>query len=282
MQKFRGLTVLGVIAVAGCDLSTNLPTSQRLGVITVSEFGSGDSATLRAVGEFIQTGPNVQFPIPNTAAVDDNCDVRDYNGPPQEGPPVKLDNLNAGASIAVATDKVDASMVPTVNSAGSVVYSIPSGPIPFTPGSQISFEVPGDSGGFPAQSLKVNTLVAPTLAPIERHPDGDMHLSWSPAGNTGGAVQLEFLFSSDSGLTPDKMMFCDLRDDGEHDIPKGVSRDWADSPDEAQSLSGFRWSTTIRQQQDVLMNLIVQVQINPPTFATEEVAEGDIRSGARR
>ena len=52
MQKFRGLTILGVMAVAGCNLTTNLPTSQRLGFITVSELGSGDTATSVTIAAF--------------------------------------------------------------------------------------------------------------------------------------------------------------------------------------------------------------------------------------
>ena len=281
MQKFRGLTVLGVIAVAGCDLSTDLPTSQRIGFITVTQSGSGDEATLRPVGQFFQTSPNIFVPIANTAIANDTCSVEDYSGPPEQRPPTKVADLNAGASIAVTTDKAEASMVPVVNSAGSVVYQVPTGPIPFTPGSQIKFEVPGDSGGFPAQSLTTNTLVAPTFTPIERHPTDDLHLSWAPGGNTGGAIQLEFLYSSDSSLTPDKLLICVLRDDGSSDIPERTVSDWAKSPDDAQSVTGFRAHTLLQQKQDVLMDVIVQVEINAPTFTSEAAAENVSVSGSR-
>lgn len=280
MRIFPGLTVLGVVIVAGCNLSTDLPTSQRVGIINVSQFGDGDTATLRADGVFFQTGPNIQLQLPNTSAVDDSCDVSDYNGP-IENPLPHYDNLNAGPSISVVTDKVETSMVPAPNSVGSIIYSIPGGPVAFTPGSDLNFDIPGDTGGYPAQTAKVRTLLPPTLGAVERHPADNLHLSWSPAGSQSGAVQLEFLFSSDSSATPDKVMFCRLRDDGSYDIPKSIASQWAASPDDAQSLTGLRWITTIVQNNDVLLDVIIQVPITPATFIDEPVPQ-DIRVSEAR
>lgn len=277
MRKFRVLIVVGAIATGGCNLSTSLPTSQRVGLVNVVQLGGGDTATMRLEGVFFQTTANASYGIPNSGVVGDSCNVADYSGPGGELPLPTYDNLNAGPSIAITTDKAEATMVPAVNSAGTVVYTVATGPAPFTPGSQLSLEIPGDSGGFPAQSLKVNTLVTPTFAPIERHPTGDLHLSWSPAGNQGGAIQLQFLFSSDSNTSPNKSMICALRDDGSFDIPQYVVSYWADSPDEAQSVAGFRWFAALQQKQDVLMDVILQVEIAPATFVTNEEVADDIR-----
>lgn len=283
MRKFRGLIVLGAIGVAGCNLSSDLSTTQRIGIITLSQIGEGDSAKATIVGQFFQTSPTIQPSIPNSLAVGDTCAVFDYQGPPDIPDPIKLDNLNAGSSITVTTDKEETSMVPSFNSAGSVVYTIPEGPVAFTPGSKVNFEIPGDTGGFPAQSLEITTLTVPTFAPIERHPSEDMTLSWSPAGSAGGGIQLEFLFSSDSNTTQDKEMFCSLRDDGSHIIPKYiVAGAWASSPDVAQSVSGIRWNTTINQNQDVLMDVVVQVNAKPFTFVADEAPATDIRANTSR
>ena len=281
MQKVHGLIVLGVFAIAGCDLSTDVQSTDRIGVMNVTQLSSGDTANLTANATFFQTRPNVRYSIPNTALVGDTCSVADYNGP-MEPPAAQYDNLNAGPSIAVSTDKADATLFPAANPAGTIVYSMEGGPAPYTPGSDLSIEIPGDSGGFPAQSLKVRTLVAPTVAPIERHPEEDMQITWSPAGSPTGAVQLQFLFSSDSNATPNRVMICGLRDDGSQVIPRFVVGEWAASPDEAQSVSGFRWSTTIQQKDDVLMDVITQVEIDTITFATGEADVSEIRVNTSR
>jgi hypothetical protein len=279
MRKFRGLIVLGAIAVAGCNLSSDLSTTQRIGIINMTQMGSDEAPTVRIVGQFFQTSPTIQPSIPNTQVVGDTCTVYDYAGPPDEPNPIKVDNLNAGSSIAVATDKAEGSMVPSYNAAGSVVYSVPTGPLPFTPGELVNIEIPGDTGGFPAQSLKIATLKKPTFAPIERHPAEDLTLSWSPVGDSRGAIQLSFLFSSDSAnTTPNKEMFCSLRDDGSYTIPHYlVAGAWASSSEAAQSVDGFRWNTSIQQNKDVLMDVIVQTVINPVTFTTDEAPATDIR-----
>jgi hypothetical protein len=281
MQKVHGLIVLGVVAIAGCDLSTDVQRTDRIGVMNVSQLTSGDTATLTVDATFFQARPNVSYSVPNTAVVGDTCSVEDYDGP-VELPPVPYDNLNAGPSIAVSTDKADATLLPAPNSDGNIFYSMEGGPAPFTPGSDVTIEIPGDSGGFPAQSLKVRTLVAPTVAPIERHPEEDMQITWSPAGSPTGAVQLQFLFSSDSNATPDRVMLCGLRDDGSQVIPRFKVGEWAASPDEAQSVSGYRWNTTIQQREDVLMDVITQVKIDTITLATDAADVSEARVNASR
>ena len=283
MRKFRGLMILGALGIAGCNLSTDLPTSQRLGFITMNQLGEGDSATLNMLGQFFQSSQTIQPTIPNTAAVGDTCTVSNYSGPPDDTGPIKVDNLNAGASIAVTTDKAEASMVPAINSAGSVDYRLVGGPVPFTPGSKVDIEIPGDSGGFPAHSLEISTFSTPTFAPIERHPAEDLTLSWSPGGSTTGAIQLQLLFSSDSNPSPNRILFCALRDDGNYVIPKYlVAGDWATSPDAAQSGSAIRWNTTLKQSQNVLMDVIVQVAAKPLTFSTDQSTATDLRANASR
>ena len=283
MRKFRGLMILGALVIAGCNLSTDLPTSQRLGFITMTQLGDGDSATLNMIGQFFQSSPSIQPSVPNTNAVGDTCTVSDYAGPPDDPGPIKVDNLNAGASIAVTTDKAEASMVPAINAAGSVDYRLATGPVPFTPGSKVGIEIPGDSGGFPAHSLEVSTFTAPTFAPIERHPAEDLTLSWSPAGIATGAIQLQLLFSSDSNPSPDKILFCALRDDGNYVVPKFlVAGEWAASPAAAQSGSAIRWNTTLKQNQNVLMDVIVQVAAKPLTFSTDQSTATDLRANASR
>jgi hypothetical protein len=284
MRKFHGLIVTSAIVLAGCNLSSDLPTSQRLGFVTISQYGDGDTAKIDVVGSFFQPNASIQPTIPNTASVGDTCEVFDYDGPPDNQPPIKLDNLNAGDSIVIKTDKATGKLIPVVNLAGSVDYRLAGGRLPFTPGSRVIVEVPGDSGGFPARKDTVSTFVAPTFAPIERHPTDDLEIHWSSGGATFGAMQLEFLYSNNDSPSPNKYMICRLRDDGSYTIPRFVvGGEWETSSDAAQSVSAIRWNTTLQQERDVLFDVIVQVQVpSVPLTAPAPPADTDLRATSIR
>ena len=283
MRKFPGLIVGSAIVLAGCNLSSDLSTTQRLGFVNITQVGEGDTAKLNIIGQFFQSSPSIQPSIPNTASVGDTCSVFDYEGPPDNPGPVKVDNLNAGDTITITTDKAVGKLVPVLNLAGSVDYRLVGGSLAFTPGSQVSVDIPGDSGGFPAHSVKVNTFVTPTFAPIERHPEEDLDLNWSSGGAPLGAMQLDFLYSNTESVSPNKEMLCRLRDDGNYTIQRFVvGGEWASSPDDAQSVSGIRWNTTLQQNQDVLLDVIVQVQVPSLPLAAPDTTTAALRAPATR
>lgn len=284
MRKLPGLIAASAIVLAGCNLSSDLPTSQRLGFVTISQYGEGDTAMIDVVGSFFQPSATIQPNIPNTIAVPDTCELFDYQGPPTDQGPLKVDNLNAGDSIVVKTDKATGKLVPIVNIAGSVDYRLATGRLPFTPGSQVTIEIPGHEGGFPARSAKVNTFVAPTFTPIERHPEEDLELHWSSGGATTGAMQLEFLYSNTESSAPNRYMLCRLHDDGSYTIRRfTIGGEWEKSPDDAQSVSAIRWNTTLQQESDVLLDVIVQVQVpTVPLADPAPPAETDLRATSIR
>jgi hypothetical protein len=284
MRRFPGLIIGSAIVLAGCNLSSDLPTDQRYGFVTISQYGEGDTATLDILGSFFQPSATIQPTILNTATVGDTCSLYDYDGPPEQTGPVKVDNLNAGDSIVIKTDKATAKLVPVINLAGSVDYRLEGGRVPFTPGSQVTIEIPGDSGGFPARTSKVATFVRPTFSPIDRHPEEDLDLHWSSGGAPFGAMQVEFLYSNTEDPAPNKYRLCRLRDDGSYTIARFiVGGEWEKSPDAAQSVSAIRWNTTLDQQHGDLLDVIVQVQVPsvPLTAPTDTVAT-DIRASSVR
>ncbi len=284
MRTFPGLIAASAIVLAGCNLSSDLPTSQRLGFVTISQYGEGDTATIDAVGSFFQPSATIQPSIPNTAAVPDSCELFDYQGEPGDQGPVKVDNLNAGDSIVIKTDKATGKLVPVINLAGSVDYRLVGGRLPFTPGSKITIEIPGDSGGFPAHTDTVSTFVTPTFTPVERHPTEDLELHWTGGGATGGAMQVQFLYSNNANSEPNRGMLCRLRDDGSFTISRFVmGGEWKSSPDNAQSVMAVRWNTTIAQERDVLLDVLVQLQPQTlPLTTPAPPAQGDLAAASIR
>jgi hypothetical protein len=147
----------------------------------------------------------------------------------------------------------------------------------------VTVEIPGDSGGFPARTAKVSTFVAPTFTPIERHPTDDLTIHWSSGGAPFGALQLDFLYSNTASASPNKYMLCRLRDDGSYTIPRFiVGGEWDKSPDDAQSVSAIRWNTTIQQERDVLLDVIVQVQVPSVPLTAPEPPAADLRASSIR
>lgn len=283
MRKFPGLIVGSAIVLSGCNLSSDLSSTQRLGFVNITQVGEGETAKLNIFGQFFQSSPTIQPSIPNTASAGDTCSVFDYAGPPDNPGPVKVDNLNAGDTITITTDKAVGKLVPVINLAGSVDYRLVDGPVAFTPGSQVNIDIPGDAGGFPAHSVKVNTFVTPTFAPIARHPADDLDLNWSSGGAPLGAMQLDFLYSNTQAISPNKEMLCRLRDDGAYTIPRFiVGSEWASSPDDAQSVSGIRWNTTLQQNQDVLLDVIVQVQVPSLPLSAPDTTTAALRAPVAR
>jgi hypothetical protein len=261
MRKFPGLIAASAIVLAGCNLSSDLPTTQRLGFVTITQYGEGDTATIDALGSFFQPSATIQPSIPNTAGIPDSCNLFDYQGDPGDQTPVKVDNLNAGDSIVIKTDKATGKLVPVINMAGSVDYRLSGGRLAFTPGSKITIEIPGDSGGFPARKDTVPTFVTPTFTPVERHPTEDLELHWTGGGAQYGAMQLQFLYSNNANDEPNRGMLCMLRDDGSYTIPRFVmGGEWNGSPDDAQSVMAVRWNTSIKQDGDVLLDVLVRLQ----------------------
>jgi hypothetical protein len=283
MRRVPGLIIGSALVLAGCNLSSDLSTTQRLGFVTVLQVGEGDTATLNVVGQFLQSSPTIQPQIPNTAAAADTCAVGGYQGQPEDPGPIKVDNLNAGDTITVTTDKAVGKLVPVINMAGSVDYRLVDGPLAFTPGSDVNIVIPGDSGGFPAHTAKVKTFVTPTFAPIERHPEEALAINWSPAGATTGAVLLDFLYSNSAGAAPNKEMVCVLRDDGSFSVPRFIiGGEWEASPDGAQSVSGIRRNTTIQQNQDVLLDVLVQEAVPAIPLTEPDTATAELRAPAAR
>jgi uncharacterized lipoprotein YmbA len=91
-------------------------------------------------------------------------------------------------------------------------------------------------------------------------------------------MQMQFLYSNTANTTPNRGMICMLRDDGSYTIPRFVvAGEWVVSPDDAQSVTAIRWNTTIKQQQDVLLDVLVQL---PPQQVplSEPAADGDLRA----
>lgn len=278
MQRIPGLIALGAVALAGCNLSTDLTTTKRVGAINVDQFGTGDTAKLRVTGVFFQPGPNDRLQIPNSARIRDTCWVGQYVLP-EDPTLIRYDNLNAGPSIAVSTDKVDTVLKPVQNSVGTVVYSVPGGGLlPFTPGSNVTFDISGDTGGFPAKSINVRTLTPLDLTPVERHPEDDLRITWSPAGSPVGAVHIQMLYSDDSSVSPNQSLNCDMRDDGSYNVPSFTTAGWTTASDESQSISGYRWETLLQSDQDVLMDVILQTPIDNPRL--EDAVEPDPAVGA--
>lgn len=140
--------------------------------------------------------------------------------------------IDAGDAIDVTLAETDALLTPYAVGT-DISYQLPDGEsIPFTPGDQITFSIPGAPGGFPARVVTARTVDAftPSSITLPASTANDMTVTWSPpSGTPGTAMFYSFQFSAENSGVLDREIACVFHDDGSGVVP-------------AAALPGFRAS----------------------------------------
>ena len=143
-----------------------------------------------------------------------------------------FDRIDAGDAITVNLAGTNAVLTPYAVGA-DITYELPDGEaIPFTPGDQITFSIPGAPGGFPARVVTVQTVEAftPSTVTLPASTTSNLTLNWSPPpALPGTAMFYSFQYSSDNSGVLDREIACVFQDDGSGVVP-------------ASTLEGFRAS----------------------------------------
>ena len=125
--------------------------------------------------------------------------------------------IDAGEAVAVNLAGTDALLTPYAVGT-DITYQLPDGEsIPFTPGDQITFSIPGAAGGFPARVVTVRTVEAftPGGITVPASTTSDMTVTWSPPSETPGtAMFYSFQFSAENSGILDREIACVFADDG--------------------------------------------------------------------
>ncbi|HJU66149.1 MAG TPA: hypothetical protein VJ596_10755, partial [Gemmatimonadaceae bacterium] len=232
------IPALLLIALAACsDLSTDVD-QVKYGVITVvAETAVGGSGFVTSpVGLFYTAGPG---PLPDSKSTADVCRIDPYSTalPPQ----ANVQNINAGPSITFRKGSTVQSMAPVPQ--GGVTNYVLTSSVPFVPGEQVTFEIPGAEGGFPSSAA--TTVTAPTLTvdPVNGAPPAGtpLTITWDQAGDDSSRVEIALRYATQNSAVLNELIYCQFRDDGQQTINDELLNGWRNSNDDLREVAANRF-----------------------------------------
>lgn len=175
---------------------------------------------------------NVSFP--DSRAAGDQCATLTVPvNPPDPNIPTAFNYIEGGTDVTLTLAGVPRALPKTqqIRTDGTVLYyGRPSEAGGFSPNADMTFSVPGASGGFPAATITGHTTVPFTLQTI---PDANattqtLPLRWSaPPSGHGSAMLVELRYAGLVSGTPTPLaIYCSLIDDGSFDVPSSLAAGW--------------------------------------------------------
>jgi hypothetical protein len=240
MRALFGLSVIIVFAFAACGSPTNIPTSRNLGVINVKDTSNGGSGYKVFPTGVFWTASNVN--LPNSTVVPDSC-IDTVYFPPDTTTRHITTQIDAGSPIHVSTSTAAGDMTPDTIPGVIVIYKGPAAGLTHTPGTNMTFAIPGAPGGFEAVTMAAKTAALLSLGPIDPQPPDSLRLTWNLQTPGTTAVGFSLLYKTTGSLTFNRQVLCSLIDDGEAYVDKKTITKWKNAyPD--QAVQAFRWVTT--------------------------------------
>ena len=158
------------------------------------------------------------------------------------------ESLNAGDSVAFTSDRGTLYLFPVLDILGNTSYQPRVASVQVTPGSPVSFDVPGAPGGFPQASLSALTPSAftqvstiPTSVPVA----DSLVVTWAPVGDDSSRIELSLQFGASGAPTRDRQVFCQWRDDGRGVIQGTLLTEWSGAVLRRSLLTRFRTSREV-------------------------------------
>lgn len=248
--------VLAPLLLAACLEPEPVPES-NYGVIALNAVVTPSDTLLSPEALFYRSS---QLVLPSSRLTNDGCAIASY--PPQGGEGRLPRFLDAGANVTVSTESVTRLLIPTFE--GNLeLYALPPGQtMPFRPGEEVTITVPGAPGGFANGTISVFTAHAFTLDTVASQPpqDSTLKLRWTPAGDdsTKMLVQLRYGVNEPE---PDQQIFCELIDDGEHDVPVILLTQWRNAQSGSREIDAARWRVGARQVNDGVLVVVSSFEV---------------------
>ncbi len=206
----------------------------RAGFINARAFDDGGNSVLRVDGAFYRGfGLDVLVGFPGL------CQVLEYSSTGGGG----IQTLDAGPSFA-ASIAGNSAPVSRVTVGTTLTYEMSVGTsLPYTPGDTLTVSIDGQSGGFPAATVRVRTAEPFVMEPVVAPPTGPTPTvaTWTPATVPGSVMTLSLRYSTLDGiLTPNAQIYCVFHDTGSGTIPENLLDAWIGSDPASRSQAAQR------------------------------------------
>lgn len=230
-------SMLGVVFLAACSgLGTpELAPFGFLQVVTRSSFGQPATYPQATFMNAVQSG------YPNSRDTTNACVPTDL----ASGGASALEPLDAGDSVAFTGDGGTTYLYPAVDLLGNVTYQPRVASVPMTPGTGVTFDIPGASDGFPAASLSALTPppileVGPNPIPTSVAAADSMVVTWAPVGDDSSRMEIALQFGAAGVPTLNRQVLCRWRDDGRGVIAGNLLSEWSGASQRRVQMTRFR------------------------------------------
>jgi hypothetical protein len=260
-MHWKSCLSVAIVASLGACKHLDVPESKAIAVLTVDSVTvQGDQYRTRALGVFLS---EINRQVPNSRFVVDSCRTLPY---PLETARDSGATIDAGSPVTITTDKESAAMLPaSIN--GLTEYALQGdGRVAFTPGTPVTFSIPGAPNGFPQTSITGATAQPLEIGPVDPNPADNtgLVLTWNAsADSTAVVISLEYGSTSDR-TTADQQIVCSLTDDGVDTLSLVETLRWKQSPPVTRRVTAYRWRTTLQTVSDAALALMISQYDAPP------------------
>jgi hypothetical protein len=233
----KGVPVV-VLAVACTGISG--PQTSPFGFLQVVTRAQAGQPVSAPTATFVNT---TESGYPDSRDTTNVCASSDVTGGAVSG----LQSLDAGDSIAFTSERGTVYLYPVSDIAGSTSYRPGTSSVGLTPGTEVTFQIPGASGGFPAATL--SALTAPALTELSAIPasvaaSDSMVVTWVPPGDDSSRIEVVLQYGAAGVPVVNRQVLCQWRDDGRQAIAGTLLAEWSRASLRQVQVTRFR---TMRQ-----------------------------------
>lgn len=176
-------------------------------------------------------------------------------------------SLDAGDSVAFTSDRGTVYLYPIVNVVGTTSYGLRTGPVSLTSGTQVTFEIPGAPGGFPAATVSAPTppaLMEVSPIPASVAVNDSMVVTWGPPGDDSSRIEVALQYGRAGVPVISRQVLCQWRDDGHQAIPGTLLTEWSSASLRQIQVTRFRTARQVLGAETALYFLATYDTIPPP------------------
>jgi hypothetical protein len=257
----HGRFVKGVpwLLLAAACTGINQPQTSPFGflqVVTRAQAGQPVSVPTATFENTTQSG------YPNSRDTTNSCAVSDMTGGVTSG----QESLDAGDSVAFTSDRGTVYLYPVSDFLGTTSYRASTNSVSLTPGTEVTFEIPGAPGGFPAATL--SALTAPAFTELSPIPTSvavadSMVVTWAPPGDDSSRIEVALQYGAAGIPLVNRQVLCQWRDDGRQAIAGSLLVEWSRASLRQVQVTRFRTARQVVGAEPVLYFLATYDTLPP-------------------
>ncbi len=250
----------GAVCLAACS-GLGTPETAPFGFLQVLTRAKNGQPASYAEAAFLNA---VQSGYPNSRDTTNVCYVSDLAS---SGPSTQ-ESLNAGDSVAFTSDGGTVYLFPAVDLVGNTSYLPRTASVPLTPGTEVTFQIPGAQGGFPEASFSgltppPITEVGPNPIPTSVAVADSMVMTWAPAGDDSSRIEITLQYGAVGAPALNRQVLCQWRDGGRGVIKGNLLTEWSSASTRRVQMTRFRTAREVLGSGPVLYFLATYDTLPP-------------------